>query len=204
MQTTNLKKPKMKRFYLTLTCLCFTLFSFAQTKKPLSHEVYDGWNSISERGVSNDGKWMFYVIKPQEGDANLVAQDLANPKDRTKTFARGEQGKLTEDSKFVIFKIKPPLDSTKALRRKKTKEDKLPKDSLGIYDWAKDTLVKVARVKSYQTPKKAAGWVAYQLEEELPASGKKTAKPDSTQKADTLKKIDNQPEIEKRQGKRKK
>ncbi|MCU0445191.1 MAG: prolyl oligopeptidase family serine peptidase [Microscillaceae bacterium] len=187
----------MKRIYGTLICFFLTLVAFAQTKKPLSHEVYDGWNSISERGVSNDGKWMFYVIKPQEGDANLVAQDLANPKDRTKTFARGEQGKLTEDSRFVIFKIKPQLDSTKALRRKKTKEDKLPKDSLGIYDWAKDTLVKIPRVKSYLTPKKAAGWLAYQLEEELPISAKKTAKPDTAQKADTLKKIDTQPEIKK-------
>jgi dipeptidyl aminopeptidase/acylaminoacyl peptidase len=197
----------MKIIYFTnLLIISALLFSFsgqAQTKKPLSHEVYDFWNSLQNREISQDGKWVIYTIKPQEGDANLQVQELSPERERAKGFPRGEQALITTDSKFVIFKIKPQLDSTKALRRKKVKEDKLPKDSLGIYDLAKDTLVKISRVKSYLTPKKSAGWVAFLLEEALPEP-KKPIQKDTLQSKDTLNKSIEKKEIKKEDPKGKK
>ena len=43
-------------------------------KKPLDHSVYDGWQSIGEKMISNDGKWVAYTIAVQEGDNELVIQ----------------------------------------------------------------------------------------------------------------------------------
>ena len=46
-------------------------------KKPLDHSVYDSWQSIGERMISNDGKWVVYTVNVQEGDNELVIQSTA-------------------------------------------------------------------------------------------------------------------------------
>jgi hypothetical protein len=43
-------------------------------KKPLDHTVYDGWQSLGERKINNDGTWIAYTVEPQEGDGKLVLQ----------------------------------------------------------------------------------------------------------------------------------
>ena len=57
----------MKIIITFLLALTVVSGAFAQ-KKPLDHTVYDGWQSIGERMVSNDGKWVVYTVTPQEGD----------------------------------------------------------------------------------------------------------------------------------------
>jgi hypothetical protein len=50
------------------------LFSFQlgfSQKKPLDHSVYDGWESIGERTISADGKYLAYSVVPQQGDGRL-------------------------------------------------------------------------------------------------------------------------------------
>ena len=36
-------------------------FNLLAQKKPLDHSVYDGWQSIGERMISNNGKWIVYI-----------------------------------------------------------------------------------------------------------------------------------------------
>jgi hypothetical protein len=60
----------MKRSWL-IAVLLFPLFIAAQ-KKPLDHSVYDSWQSIGEKLISPDAKWIVYTIIPQEGDNELV------------------------------------------------------------------------------------------------------------------------------------
>ena len=94
----------MKKIFLpALLFISFTIS--AQTKKPLDHSVYDGWKSLGERMISNDGQYAVYAINPQEGDGDLVIQNLATQ--QKKTIARGYGAVITEDSRFVVFKIKP-------------------------------------------------------------------------------------------------
>ena len=83
----------------------FSLFSSAQNKKPLDHSVYDGWKSVGERAISNDGNYVVYAINPQEGDGDLIIQ---NTKTNYKlTVSRGYNAVITEDSRYAVFKIKP-------------------------------------------------------------------------------------------------
>ena len=63
----------MKRI-ASLVFLLFTFYFSMAQKKPLDHSVYDSWQHIGERMISNDGKWVVYTIDPQEGDNELVIQ----------------------------------------------------------------------------------------------------------------------------------
>lgn len=144
----------------------------AQNKKPLDHSVYDGWKSIGERMISNDGKYVVYAINPQEGDGELVIQHTAIA--YKKVIARGYGAVITEDSRYVIFKIKPVFQETRQARIKKKKPDEMTKDSIGIVELGKDEVIKIARIKTYKTPEKGFGWMAYHLEKPLPDTSKKS------------------------------
>ncbi len=151
--------------------------SFAQEKKPLTHAVYDGWKSVGERMISKDGNFIIYAINPQEGDGELVIQNL---KTNYKLYvSRGYNAVISEDSKYAIFKIKPLFQDTRQAKIKKKKPDEMPKDSLAIIQLGLDSIIKISRVKSFKTPEKAGGWVAYQLEKPLPDSLKRKLLPDS-------------------------
>ncbi len=186
----------MRQILLLIIFLGINITLIAQTKKPLSHEVYDSWNSVTNRNISHDGKWVVYNITPQEGDATIYLHNIQNVKSVPKMFARGEQARFTEDNRFLIFRIKPNLDTLKNQKRRKIKESKLPKDSLGIYDLQKDTLIKIENIKSFQTPRKAGNFVAFLLEEteekkkEEKKDSSKTINPKKDDKKITPKKDD--------------
>ena len=168
----------MKKLFLPV--LLFTGLSIsAQTKKPLDHSVYDGWKSVGERLISNDGAYAVYSVNPQEGDGELIIQHL--PTQTKKIIARGYNAVITEDSRYVVFKIKPIYQETRQAKIKKKKADDMTKDSIGIIELGKEDVLKFARVKGFKTPEKGIGWVAYQMEKALPDSTKKTKKvvPDS-------------------------
>lgn len=99
----------MRIHILFLTFLLIGGIAFAQ-KKPLDHSVYDSWQSIGEKAISNDGKWVVYAINPQEGDNELVIQTTDGR--YKKTIARGYNAVITEDNRFVIFRIKAFLKTS--------------------------------------------------------------------------------------------
>ena len=149
----------MKRLIIVLFLSPIVLFA---QKKPLDHTVYDGWQSIGERLISRDGKWVVYTVTPQEGDAVLYVK--APGSSYVQEIPRGYNAVITEDSRFVVFKIKAPYKDTREARIRKKRLEDLPKDSIGILELGKDKVVRAARVKSFKTPEKASGWVAYQKE----------------------------------------
>jgi dipeptidyl aminopeptidase/acylaminoacyl peptidase len=152
--------------------LCIILFLLAgihatAQKKPLTHAVYDGWQSINERYISHDGKWVVYSITPQEGDATLVIQATNNS--YRKEIPRGYAAEITDDNRFVICKIKPLFAATREGRIKKKTPNEMPKDSLAIVEVGKDSVQRIPRIKSFKTPEKGTGqWLAYLQEKALP------------------------------------
>ncbi|MFL5746440.1 MAG: alpha/beta hydrolase family protein [Niastella sp.] len=153
-------------------------------KKPLTHAVYDGWQSINERYISNNGKWVVYTITPQEGDATLVIQAI----DRSyrKEIPRGYAAEITDDDRFVICKIKPLFAATREAKIKKKKPDEMPKDSLAIVKLGKDSVLRIPRIKSFKMPEKGTGqWLAYLQEKALPVPPV-VAQPDSATQLNSL------------------
>jgi len=60
---------------LALSLMCLVSLAFAQ-KKPLTHDVYDDWKSLTSVNISSDGVWAGYRINPQVGDAVLELKNL--------------------------------------------------------------------------------------------------------------------------------
>ncbi len=157
----------MRKIIVCCLLLIVSSQSFSQ-KKPLDHSVYDGWQSIGERMISNDGKWVVYTVCPQQGDTTLVIQQSDNK--YKKEIERGFSAVITEDSRYVVFKIRPWQKDLRDARIKNKKPEEFPKDSLGIVELGKDSVYKVSKVRTYKTPAKSAGWVAYWMEKSKDAA----------------------------------
>lgn len=155
------------RKFLCIPVLLLACLHAAAQKKPITHSVYDGWQSINERNISRNGKWMVFTVTPQEGDATLIIQSTDNA--YKKEIPRGYSATISEDNRFVIFKIKPLFSATREAKIKKKKADDMPKDSLAIVELGKDSVLRIPRVRSFKTPDEGTGqWLAYLHEKALP------------------------------------
>ncbi len=177
----------MKKF-LFLILACLLIIAAYSQKKPLDHSVYDAWQHVGEKLISNDGNWVVYTIDPQQGDNEL--QVRSSNGGSAITIPRGYNALITEDSRFVLFKIKAPFKDTREARIKKKKVEDMPKDSFGMLELGKENIWKTEKVKSYKLPAKGNNWVAYQLDKPVEQPGKKIPekKPEiiNTKTADSL------------------
>jgi len=166
-----------KRF--TLILLFVVSFAYAQ-KKPLDHSVYDSWESVGSKQLSNNGQWAMYSILQQEGDAQLY---LLNLKSNVKAnVPRGLNAQFTNDSKFAVYSIKPLFKDTRQAKIKKKKADEMPKDSLGIYNLTNNTTIKFDRVKSFKLAEEGNTFLAY-LKDKLDTAKKAVAAPNKKDSA---------------------
>ena len=170
----------MRTIFTLAVTVIFIHFSFAQ-KKILDHKDFEIWNTIQSPTISNSGDHIMYSLEKGETDNHLKIKDTKG--NLVFDYERGESGRFTYDSKQALFTIKPWDSELKALKRKKTKKDKLPKDTLGIYDLKRKSLTKIANVKSYKTPEKWSGYLTYMLE-----AIKAEKKKDTSNKASAKKK----------------
>ncbi len=152
-------------------------------KKPLDLTVFDEWQSIGMKELSNNGSWVAYQVNAQESDNTLNFFGLKT--DKNLSFHRGEQSVFTADSKFAVFKIRPFYKDLKLVRIKKKKEHEIAKDSIGILNLATNQVEKLPNIKSFKTPKKEGSFLAYLLEKEEAKNDKKD-KSDSTKTKDKV------------------
>ncbi|WP_044218432.1 S9 family peptidase [Chitinophaga pinensis] len=151
----------MKKLMCVAAFSGLSLLTYAQqpAKKPLDHSVYDGWQSISNKAISNNGQWIVYTVNPQEGDASLFIYN--NKTKQRLEVPRGANPVITEDSRYAIFSIKAPFAVTRQAKIKKKKPSEMPKDSLGIVTLGNNNVYKVPAVRSFKTPEKGTGVLAY-------------------------------------------
>jgi len=156
--------------------LLFLVNAAVAQKKPLDHSVYDGWQTISERMISDNGEYIAFTVNPQEGDGKLIVKTASGA--LVAEIARGYGAAITDNNKFLVCKIKPLFSETRDARIKKKRPDDMPKDSMAIVELGTGKLSKVARVKSFKLADENATILAYLLEKALPES-KPRARQDS-------------------------
>lgn len=151
----------MRKAFLGLSLLGATLVTYAQqpAKKPLDHSVYDSWQSIGSKLISNNGQWVVYTIVPQEGDGNLFIYDRKTG--QSTIIPRGSSPVITEDTRYLVCSIKPPFKDTREAKIKKKKAAEMPKDSMAIIALGQPGVLKISSVKSFKTPEKGSGILAY-------------------------------------------
>src|ERR1043166_5145492 len=74
-------RPLKRSVALLCTLALFaTMLSTQQTapaKRPLTHQDYDSWRSITASPLSRDGTFVAYAYKPQDGGGQLVVRNTA-------------------------------------------------------------------------------------------------------------------------------
>ncbi|TPG63803.1 prolyl oligopeptidase family serine peptidase [Hymenobacter nivis] len=172
----------IKPFLFLLVCLAGPGALRAQPtpKKPLDHTVYDQWQSVGRQRISNNGKYVLFEVKPQQGDGTLYLKTVAGR--ALRQVSRGDSALFTADAKFAVFAIKPRYQDVRQAKIKKKKPDQMPKDSLGVFALGPGQLTKYADVKSFRLAEEASV---------LAFLASKPAVKDSLKKApaDTVKKI---------------
>jgi dienelactone hydrolase len=162
------------RIFLFLSLLLLLHAAFGQQpphdKKPLDPSAYDGWQAINEKILSPDGKYLVYIVTPQEGDSRLFIR--ATTGSYAKEIPRGASPSITADSRFAVFHIKPLFKDTREARIRKKTPDQSPKDTLAWIELGTDSLTKIPRVRSYKIPEQSSDMLAYLLDKPLPPTPK--------------------------------
>jgi len=153
------------------------------TKRALTPNDYDSWRSLQGSTISRNGKWVAYVMQPQDGDGELfvkatsAATEYRQPRgyrpptpppdasDPAATAAFQAQGRLlrplfSADSKYLFFNIEPAKAEILKARKDKKPAAEMPKNALGIMDLATGKVTRIEDVKSYQVPEDGSGFVA--------------------------------------------
>jgi dipeptidyl aminopeptidase/acylaminoacyl peptidase len=145
---------------IALTILFGSALDASAQKRQLEHSDYDLWRRISGQQLSDDGRWILYHLTNEAQDPILVAKAVeAQTEHRVE---RAEGGQLSEDGRFIVFRIKPGRDTVKTLRDAKTPANRMPQDSLGILDLTNGSVTRIERIRGFEMPSEAGGWVAYQ------------------------------------------
>ncbi len=163
--------------FLSLTAVMFMAASATAqvpTKKPLTHSVYDSWKELAKPLISSDGKWVSYEVNPQKGDGFLHLQNLLTGKHDS--LPRSQEAVFSNASDLLVFKIRQPENVLRKLKVAKTKKEDMPKDSLGIWLLASDSIVKISGLKSFQLSKDGGSWVAYLQDKAKDPKGKSDGK----------------------------
>ncbi len=159
--------------YLVVFVVGFFLlmnFTWSQQKKPLTHDVYDSWRSISQSQISPDGNWILYLETPQDGDAEVVVIKLSGVKELRHTIGYSGEGTDAEraadaqfsyDSKYVVFLISPSQEEVEKAKENEKKKNEKPKKKLGIMNLSNGETEVMEEVKSFRLPEEAGGWAAY-------------------------------------------
>jgi dipeptidyl aminopeptidase/acylaminoacyl peptidase len=166
----------MKKLVLLLL-LPFSLV--AQDKKILDHSAYDIWRNIEKPIISNDGSWLAYGTKPN-GLGNETVHLVSTSGKKLLTYNRSSAHQLSNNSNYLFFTITNDFYADRELKRLKTKEDKMPKDTLAIYSIVSNKLDKIPGVRSFKIPEKWDDYVVYLYEPEK----------DTTKAAKKIKKSD--------------
>ncbi len=161
----------MERYLLLCLALALPSWLSAQKttpappapKRPLQHGDVYCWRKIERPQLTPDGQWVAYLLAPvTEGDAALCLWNAAQ--NQTLTFERAAEPQFSADGQYLVFRIKPPFDTLKALRRQKVKKEDLPRDTLAVLHLQTKALQKIPDVHSFSMPEKWSGWLACRLE----------------------------------------
>ena len=154
--TTTMRHLKYLAF---VACLGSLSPAFAQNaSKSLTIDDLVTWQRITDREISDNGKWVACKMEPWEGDATVYL--YAAQEQETATFSPADKFAFSASSGYLVVTQTPGKSTVDSLKVLKTKEDKMPMNTLVIYSVAG----KKETIDSLKTFKLAdeADWIAYQ------------------------------------------
>ena len=129
------------------------------TKKTLTWDDVVSWKQITDKAVSDNGRWVFCKMAPWRGDATVY---LYNEMGEEKaSFQPAEGASFSSSSQFLLVTEKPALKVTEELKLKKTKEENMPMNKLVIYNLQANEKEVIDSIRSFKLSE-TADWLAYQ------------------------------------------
>ncbi len=163
----------LKTLCLCTLCFCYSGVASAaqelEDKKPLDHADYDVWNSIGQRTLSNDGKWIMYSVTGKDR-STLKIRDTGSSKEYS--IKNASSGRFTFDSSTAMFIVRPDPKLVKKLRKEK-KDKEIPDTKLQILDLKSGEPKTVNSVTSFTLPQKNSDWVMWKTKSDASGSSVK-------------------------------
>ncbi|MBK9734309.1 MAG: S9 family peptidase [Saprospiraceae bacterium] len=125
----------------------------------MTPNVYNEWAKIKNVNVSDSAATIMYTLEKETGDKKLCVYRKADGK--TFIFDRVVKAELDRSGRYVVFTHGLSFDSLRILKRKKTAKDKLPADSLSVFDIFTNKTVVVDDVTDFSLPTKFSGYCVY-------------------------------------------
>ncbi|MBN2021712.1 MAG: S9 family peptidase [Pirellulales bacterium] len=148
-----------------LPSVCLALFLAAHLKaqsRPLDFDAVESWNRVTETVLSPDGRWIAYTTEPWHGDSKV----FLHGSDGQKRFEhdRGSGVRFTDDSRFLLFTVKPKSDRVRKRELPKAAKDPMPTAALAIHAIDSGQLESIPNVRDFKLPDAGPPWLAYRLE----------------------------------------
>jgi acetyl esterase/lipase len=160
------------------------------TKRPLTHNDYEIWNSLQSPQLSRDGKYVAYIIGRPEGDSELVLRNLSTSAE-TKYNVGGRGGggggalpaggggkkgpigagagggflggrlAFSPDNRFLLFQTSPTKAQLDQAKKEKKPDAPPLRTNLSILELASGHVTVVPAVRTYQLAEEGPGLILY-------------------------------------------
>ncbi|MBL9204387.1 MAG: S9 family peptidase [Opitutaceae bacterium] len=147
-------------------------------QRPLTHQDFDAWRSITAPTLSRDGRWLAYAYMPLEGDGEVVVRELATQREHRipigslppppvtsaahnpeRPAPRREPTVLfTSDHRFVVATLFPTLAERREARIRRGVP--APAEGVVIFNLGSLTSERIDGVKQFQVPSRGGPWIA--------------------------------------------
>jgi dipeptidyl aminopeptidase/acylaminoacyl peptidase len=159
--------------------------SQTSTKRPLNHQDYDSWRTISSQQLSRDGKWLGYAYMPQDGDGDFIVRNLSSGKEYKfpagalpppPVIIPGEANpevepprrnltiRFTSDGLYAAANYFPAKAETEKARKERKSADQTPKGGMILVKLEDGSSTRVGDIKAFQIPEKGGAWIAMHKE----------------------------------------
>lgn len=176
----------MLRRIILFSLLLGTSIGYAQQKKTLTHEDYDLWKRIQSSQISKDGNVIVSDIVTGTGRGDGYVKIFNTKSGESYTFENGYRSSISGEGDYVFLLRKPAYELTRREKKDEVNKDKMTKDDFFIFDVRNHRLVdSVKRVKNYEIPEEATGWVVIEKHKDLKPE-KDTTAGEATAERDTI------------------
>ena len=137
-------------------------------KRPLSMEDLLSWKGIRSPTISNDGRWMAYILAPNEGDAEFVVRGTAAGEKETRIaigeapaagFGAATNVAISGNNRWAAYTVYPKAEDAKKAR----KDRRTLPTKVGVIELATGTKREFDRVRSFRFAGDHSNLIALQL-----------------------------------------
>ena len=149
---------------LTLSVSLFSIVCAQEDRRPLDHQDYDRWNTITGTSLSEDGSWVIYTVLDGKEKRTLVIRNLDSRKEYTIENAMGPR--MTFDAQHVAYRIMPDKELVKKLKKEKKAKSELPQEKFELLNLETGDQTTMENVQSFAMPEENGDWIAILLKAE--------------------------------------